>query len=317
MRNILRFTFKRAQPDYHQTISFSPRPRFGPRAQLQPNLQYSSSQAKYSWSGLALTFVAAFISVRIYRAIVPDKWVSVPVLLAPPEFDNDTHKPGRLLLIDNTTVDEDATKAQLPTPMLEYLKKKFKFAAPHFWWSTPPRSCPHPEIPLTTAESNKLFRDMRIQELTTRLGGDIDVKLLETEHARQWLEFFRQEGHNFGMVHAWASRYAAKPKMGSLWMHVLHGKERNPLHKSEPSDYNCALSNIRDGVEPYAACCYTTTDDHERVTWLARPLRIFPRRIWDLHSNRVIPFDWLVSHEARVGSSNVGFYNVRLQPCLV
>ena len=151
---------------------------------------------------------------------------------------------------------------------------------------------------------------MSTEELITRLGNNIDGNLLKTEHARRWLEFFRQEGHNFGTVYAWASRYAAKPKMYSSWMDVLQGEGRNPLHRSEPSDYNHTLSNIRDTVEPYAR--YMNFTSGEQVTALKHPLRIFPRRIWDLHSNRVVPFDWLVSHEARVGSNNVGFINAWL-----
>ena len=35
--------------------------------------------------------------------------------------------------------------------------------------------------------------------------------------------------------------------------------------------------------------------------WVVHPLRIFPRRIWDLYSNRVIPFDWLV----KIGRAHV------------
>jgi len=86
-------------------------------------------------------------------------------------------------------------------------------------------------------------------------------------------------------------------------MYVLQGKGRNPLHRSEPSDYNHILSNIRDKVEPYAR--YMNFTSGEQVTALRHPLRIFPRRIWDLHSNRVIPFDWLVAHVAMVENNNV------------
>ena len=272
------------------------RARYRPRVKPNPQDLWGRHALKIG------RYVATFALFRLSMAGAGEIWTLA--LQHQPEFNYDLQEPGRMFLMDNMTIDEDTTKAQIPA-LLEHLKKMF--TVQHSSSSAPTRSRPCPGTPLTTDESNRLYRDMSIQELSMRLGSDIDGKHLETEHARKWLEFFWREGHNFGTVYAWASRYAAKPKTGSSWIRVYvpRGEERNPLHKSEPSDYNCALSNIRDSVEPYAR--YMNFTSGERVTGLEHPLRIFPRRVWDLHSNRVIPFDWLVSHEARVESNNVGF----------
>ena len=198
---------------------------------------------------------------------------------------------------------------------------------------------------------------------------NITEETFNAQNARTWLDYFCHAEHDFATLYAWASRYThgleedRKVENSTFRLFSVSKKSISILKLADPSQFNRALTNIKDETEPYrtwikedrlmhgngpedglslfnrAMAAHLNNEAgpyapwvpkitrtrslvlgnmprHEFLGepsgsegpgipsserdlpttkhWVVHPLRIFPRRIWDLYSNRVIPFDWLV-----------------------
>lgn len=185
---------------------------------------------------------------------------------------------------------------------------------------------------LTDSESRMRVRDIPFPILVARLEelGFEDVASNYSEDAtmQKWFDFFRDEGHDFGILYSWASRYFDRHPTGSGYPSIL--RQAGPTEfnlemtsvAGDPFYETCLVSkvDVNHGPEfreikfgsaaekalldtrhektpirtPTTALRADSTSNKGRKPWITKARHIYPRRVWDLYSNRVIPFDWLV-----------------------
>ena len=120
-----------------------------------------------------------------------------------------------------------------------------------------------------------------IQELESRgveMPREVAPRMLEC------LQFFITGNHTFSAAFAWAtSSISTRLKNKNLGPGMFH-----------PSLVHANSGELVDGASPEAAGCAKLTRDREGNQIITNPDRLLPRRLWDLCSNRIIPYSWVV-----------------------
>ena len=141
---------------------------------------------------------------------------------------------------------------------------------------------------LTTQEADRLCRDFTEEGLLLALNSSTSLNLtLEDTNVRKGMEILRGEyRHDFGTAYAWFKTASVLEKVSLGRNFRVHEKLR-ALPNLENYDESLT-TRIRWSPGDYKSKC-KINDMHERIL---NPECAEPRRLWDLYSNRVIPYDW-------------------------
>ena len=126
---------------------------------------------------------------------------------------------------------------------------------------------------MTTSE----LRDKIIEFRGKLFPNPVDSKSdTNDDNTALWLEYFVKYKHTFGIVHAWATACYINPG----------------LRKRQPEEFHESLVQFN-GFR-FSDRLHVDANGNQLIK---QPKDITPRRIWDVCSHRVIPFEWFVGEE--------------------
>lgn len=116
------------------------------------------------------------------------------------------------------------------------------------------------------------------EELALELGYTDDGRLTEEQIVERWLQAFIDGNHSFGTAYAWvcAGGWRVSGRRPGYWHSSFCQAAGNP--QAERHLAMVPGNNNGNGV------LYRTVEN---------PIGTWPRRIWDVCANRVVPFEWV------------------------
>jgi len=147
-----------------------------------------------------------------------------------------------------------------------------------------------PQKILTAEEADQPCRNFTEEELLSALNSSTGLSLtMEDTNVRRGIEVLLGEyGHDFGTAYAWFKTASVLEKV-SWGRNFKVCKKIRTLPNLDSYDESLT-TRVRWGPGDYISSC-RINDTHERIL---NPECAEPRRLWDLYSNRVIPYDWHV-----------------------
>jgi len=156
------------------------------------------------------------------------------------------------------------------------------------------KGVPH-EI-LTPERANQPCNSFTEEALLSALNDSAGLSLtMEDTNVRKGIEILGKYEHDFGTAYAWFKTASVLEKV-SLGRNFQVNEKLRTLPNLENYDESLT-TRIHWGPGDYISKC-RINDTHERIL---NPECAEPRRLWDLYSNRVIPYDW---HIRRAGNTD-------------
>ena len=114
----------------------------------------------------------------------------------------------------------------------------------------------------------------------------------------QWLDYFISENHTLGVVHAWFTAFVgvtrgSLPKLAELFTNIARSESIHHI-KFRMSFDTCIKGHdkVVDGLPSLPPNATITTDEKGMQVIDNLLDRMYPRRIWDICANTVIPATW-------------------------
>ena len=111
----------------------------------------------------------------------------------------------------------------------------------------------------------------------------------------QWLSYFIAKNHTFGVVHAWFSAFLGVTR------DCICGRARLPtgysgiLHLKSRMSFNLCIKDYDEDVDGIPSLPFNTklTTNKRGMRVISKSIeKMFPRRVWDICANTVIPTTW-------------------------
>ena len=134
------------------------------------------------------------------------------------------------------------------------------------------------------------------EQKTTRLDPTIFNRWVNRE-CSQWLSYFIAKNHTFGVVHAWFSAFLGVTR--ELLYEIANESIGDSLVAL--GDLECRMSfdlciedydEVVDGLPSLPFNTEITTDERGMQIISKNKDRMYPRRVWDICANTVIPATW-------------------------
>ena len=123
----------------------------------------------------------------------------------------------------------------------------------------------------------------------------------------QWLDYFISENHTLGAVHAWFTAFLgvtreSLPNLAELFTNIARSQDSESeafmesIHRIKfRMSFNVCIEGhdkVVDGIPSLPSNVSVTTDEKGMQVIHNRIDKIYPRRIWDICANTVIPATW-------------------------
>ena len=139
--------------------------------------------------------------------------------------------------------------------------------------------------------------DKDLEEVLVRLDRVMFSHWVNRECA-QWFDYFISENHTIGVVHAWFTAFVgvtrgSLPKLAELFTNIARSESIHHI-KFRMSFDTCIKGHdkVVDGLPSLPPNATITTDEKGMQVIDNLLDRMYPRRIWDICANTVIPATW-------------------------
>ena len=146
------------------------------------------------------------------------------------------------------------------------------------------------------------------EEEPTRLDPTIFSHWVNRE-CSQWLSYFIAKNHTFGVVHAWFSAFLGVTRESLYAIARFPTGDSGTLHMKVRMSFDLCIKNydeVVDGLPSLPFATEITTSEHGMQVIDSCIEKMFPRRVWDICANTVIPATWFFGpHCPLIGDSGL------------
>ena len=137
------------------------------------------------------------------------------------------------------------------------------------------------------------IRDV-LEEGTTRLDPTIFSHWVNRE-CSPWLSYFISKNHTFGVVHAWFSAFIGVIRECHYEIARLSAGDSGIWHLKSRMSFDLCIKDHNDVVDGIPSLPFNTkiTTNERGIQVISKHINeMYPRRIWDICANTVIPTTW-------------------------
>ena len=137
------------------------------------------------------------------------------------------------------------------------------------------------------------FKDLEEEEKTTRLDPTIFRHWVNRE-CSQWLSYFVSKNHTFGVVHAWFSAFLGVIRASLFGIARFPTGDSGILHMKFRMSFDLCIKDYDVVVDGLPSLPFATEITTERGMQVISDHidKMYPRRVWDICANTVIPATW-------------------------
>ena len=150
----------------------------------------------------------------------------------------------------------------------------------------------------------RLFED---EGKPTRLDPTIFGRWVNRE-CSPWLSYFIAKNHTFGVVHAWFSAFLGVIKECLCGIARLSTGDSGILHLKSRMSFDLCIKDHDDVVDGIPSLPFNTKiTTNERGMQVISNLidKMYPRRVWDICANTIIPATWFFGPDCRLTESSI------------
>ena len=127
----------------------------------------------------------------------------------------------------------------------------------------------------------------------TRLDPTIFSHWVNRE-CSQWLSYFIAKNHTFGVVHAWFSAFLGVTRESLYWIARFPTRDSGILHMKSRMSFDLCIKDYDEVVDGLPSLPFHTEITTERgIQVISNHIdKMYPRRVWDICANTVIPATW-------------------------
>ena len=128
---------------------------------------------------------------------------------------------------------------------------------------------------------------------TPRLHPTIFTHWVNRE-CSQWLGYFISKNHTFGVVHAWFSAFLGTTRASLYGIARFPTGDSGILHMKFRMSFDLCIQDYDDGIDGLPSLPFNTKITTERGMQVISNYidEMFPRRVWDICANTIIPATW-------------------------
>ena len=150
--------------------------------------------------------------------------------------------------------------------------------------------------------------DYEEEKKTTRLDPTIFSHWVNRE-CSQWLSYFIAKNHTFGVVHAWFSAFLGVTRESLCGIARFPTGDSGTLHMKFRMSFDLCIKDydeVVNGLPSLPFATEITTSERGMQVIDSCIEKMFPRRVWDICANTVIPATWFFGPDCPlIGDSGI------------
>ena len=138
------------------------------------------------------------------------------------------------------------------------------------------------------------LNDFDKEQKTTRLDPTLFSHWVNRE-CSQWLSYSISKNHTFGVVHAWFSAFLGVTRECLYGIARLSTGDSGTWHLKSRMSFDLCIKDHDDVVNGIPSLPFNTkiTANEHGMQVISNPIdKMFPRRVWDICANTIIPATW-------------------------